>query len=316
MHLSPEVQERGQIMYKKRLEEMNLIDDFLMNAATTDQEVGEACCRCMLSVLLQRKIDRVHVISQRFLPGAMPGQRGIRMDVEVTEESDDGSGLIANVYDMEPHTANDMDFPRANRFRQAKTDGRYMKSGDNEFKHLPDLYVITIMNFDLFKKGYMIYDFRTTCIQDPAIPYDDGLYRIYFNTTGTKGGSQAIKNMLNYIQNSGSVSAVDDATEELEGYVHKVKTDPEVRRSIMTFGDIIDREKKESSKNTLVSCIGDLLEDIGGATDEIVDKLGTVSKEENLKYLHKLAARAESMETFEKSLDEVLEAEAKKFDEK
>ncbi|MBR4542693.1 MAG: hypothetical protein IKO53_00635 [Lachnospiraceae bacterium] len=306
-------------MYKKKLEEMNLIDDFLMNAATTDQEVGEACCRCMLSVLLQRKIGRVHVISQRFLPGAMPGQRGIRMDVEVTEEATDGSGMIANVYDMEPHTMNDMDFPRANRFRQAKIDGRYMKSGDNDFKHLPDLYVITIMNFDLFQKGYMIYDFRTTCMQDPDIPYDDGLYRIYFNTTGTKGGSKSIKNMLNYIQNSASVSAVDDATEELEGYVHKVKTDPEVRRSIMTFGDIIDREKRESfelaTKSTRMADILDLLSDIGGVTDEIAEKLGNIKEEENLKNLHKLAARAESMEAFEKCLDEVLEAEAKKFDE-
>ena len=298
-------------MYKKKLEDMNLIDNFLMNAVTTDQEVGEACCRCMLSVLLQRRIGHVRVISQRFNPGTLPGQCGICMDVEVTEDKSDGNGTVANVYDMEPHTANDMDFPRANRFRQAKIDSRYMKSGDNEFKHLPDLYVLAITNFDLFEKDYMLYDFRTTCIQDPAISYDDGLYRIYFNTTGSKGGSQAIKNMLNYIQNSRSVSAVDEATEELEVYIHKVKTDPEVRRSIMTFGDIIDSEKREAAKDTGIEYIMELLNDAGDVPETVVEKLERVNKKENLKQLLKLAARTEDLDSFEQSLDEILEAEEK-----
>ena len=44
--------------------------------------------------------------------------------------------------------------------------------------------------------------------------------------------------------------------------------------------------------------------------------MGQAFCHENLKSLYKLAARTESMEAFEKSLDEVLETEAKKADEK
>jgi hypothetical protein len=72
--------------------------------------------------------------------------------------------------------------------------------------------------------------------------------------------------MLNYIQNSNKNAAIDTATEELEGYVYKIKTDTEVRWSVMTFGDIIDREKR----------------------------------------IHKLAARVDSIEDFEEKLDQLL----------
>lgn len=112
-------------MYKKKLEDMNLLDNFLMNIATTDQEVGEKLCRCMLSVLLQRRIGHVRVISERFIPPYSPEHRGIRLDVEVTDVDECDNNTIARVYDVEPHTDNDMDFPRANRFRQAKTYDLY-----------------------------------------------------------------------------------------------------------------------------------------------------------------------------------------------
>ena len=71
-------------MYKKTIEEMNLIDDFLMSAAASDKEVGEKIMRCILTVLLQRKIGKVKVVSQSVIPGNTPLQRGIRMDVEIT----------------------------------------------------------------------------------------------------------------------------------------------------------------------------------------------------------------------------------------
>ena len=187
-------------MQKKTLDEMNLIDDFLMSAVASDAEEGAECCRIILSSLLNREIGKVRVIAQRFLPGLTPELRGIRMDVEVIEEDMAKGCAAANIYDLEPHTANDMNFARANRFRQAKVDNRYMKSGDNEFQHLPDLYIITITNFDLFGKDQRIYTFRASCVEIPGLPYDDGLRHIYFNTKGRSGGSKSIENMLNYIQ--------------------------------------------------------------------------------------------------------------------
>ncbi len=104
---------------------------------------------------------------------------------------------------------------------------------------------------------------------------------------------------------------MDEATEELEVYIHKVKTDPEVRRSIMTFGDIIDSEKREAAKDTGIEYIMELLNDAGDVPETVVEKLERVNKKENLKQLLKLAARTEDLDSFEQSLDEILEAEEK-----
>lgn len=60
---------------KKTLEELDVLDDFLMNAVADDGEVGEAFCRCILSVLLQRKIGKVKITAQYALSAAVPGQR-------------------------------------------------------------------------------------------------------------------------------------------------------------------------------------------------------------------------------------------------
>ncbi|MBQ8232568.1 MAG: hypothetical protein IJZ34_11670, partial [Lachnospiraceae bacterium] len=69
----------------KTLEELDVIDDFLMNALTNSPDVGTAFCRRLLSVLLQKKIGKVRMVSQRALFPDSPDLRGIRMDVEVEE---------------------------------------------------------------------------------------------------------------------------------------------------------------------------------------------------------------------------------------
>ena len=76
--------------------------------------------------------------------------------------------------------------------------------------------------------------------------YDDGLKFLYFYTKGKKGGSQAIKNMLTYIQNSESKNAVDEATKKIDFYVSRVKNLPEVEAGFMTLGDWIDSIVEEA----------------------------------------------------------------------
>ena len=292
-------------MARKTLEEMSLIDNFLMQAVSSDQEVSEPSLRCILSVLLQRKIGQISVNAEKMIPGDSPDHRGIRMDVEVIEKGE-ASSVIANVYDVEPHTANDTHFPKANRFRQAKIDSRYMESGDNEFEHLPDLYVITITNFDIFGEDQMIYTFREKCEEIPGLTYEDGLCFIYFNTTGKKGGSQSIKNMLHFIENSDETAAVDTETQELEQYIRKVKLDPEVRRELVTFGDYIDRERREAIIENTKSNIYVLLDPYGEIPQDLKERMNELNDLECLRELLKLAARVDSIEDFEEQMDEVL----------
>jgi len=293
------------------LEELDVLDDFLMNAIAADKEVGEAFCRRLLSVLLQRRIGRIHITTQRTFPAAAPQYRGIRMDVEI-EESDGGEqDNVTNVYDLEPHLQKNIDLPRHNRFYQARTDSRYMKRGENDFSRMPDLYVITILPFDPFGYDYMMYTIQNRCAEVDVLDYNDGLQFVYFYTKGTKGGCREIRDMLRYLQDSTPANARDEATRELHEYVSKVKIMPEVRQGYMSFEEYITyrcmdyaaETKKNTEKDTRIQSILELLEDYGDIPDQLKNKLEEIDDMELLKKYHKLAAKADSIEAFLREID-------------
>ena len=103
---------------KKTLEELNVIDDFLMNSLASDKEVGEEFCRVVLSTLLQRKIGKVNVTIQKVIPPADPNLKGIRLDVKVEEplaweqDGEEKEVTAMNIYDIEPHLVRGTDLPR------------------------------------------------------------------------------------------------------------------------------------------------------------------------------------------------------------
>ena len=242
---------------KKTLQELNLMDDFLSNAIASNKEISEPFYRLLLSVLLGKKVKKIKVLSQQVIPAITPEHRGIRMDVEVTEYDEEA---VTNVYNVEPHLKDSLNLPRHNRYYQAKIDGRYVKSGLKDFSRIPNLYVITITNYDLFGEDYMMYTVRNKCEEVPELEYNDGLEFIYFYTKGQKGGSQAIKNMLTYFQNSDSENVVDEATRTIDSYVAKVKSLPEMEAGYMTLGEWIDDIVDEAKEEDIIITIGILRE--------------------------------------------------------
>ena len=288
---------------KRSLEDLNVIDDFLMNVAASDQEGGEEFCRLILSTLLNRDIGEVRVNPQKFIPASMPNQRGIRMDVEVIETTAE----ILNVYDIEPCRYHKKGLEKSNRFYQAKIDSRYMESGERDFTRLPNLYVITILPYDPFGEGYMMYQFRNQCLEVPGLEYRDGLRYIYFNTKGIKGGSPAIQELLHYIQNSTETNVKSKELQKIHEHIKKVKVLPEVREEFMRLDDIIYYEREEAAaeaaeraaKETTVQNILELLEEYGKAPEELKEKIAAQDDKETLKGWLKLAARSESLEDFE-----------------
>ena len=102
--------------------------------------------------------------------------------------------------------------------------------------------------------------------------YDDGLRFLYFYTKGQKGGSQKIKNMLSYFQNSNSINAVDDATRKIDSYVTKVKHLPEVEAGYMTLGDWIDAIVDEAREDMREELRAEVEEEISEEVTEKVSK--------------------------------------------
>ena len=78
----------------------------------------------------------------------------------------------------------------------------------------------------------------------------------------------------------------------------------------MTFGDYIDREcreaRREERREANVGYILDLLADLGDVPEELIMKINAQQDNESLRKLHKLAARADSIEDFEEQMEEVI----------
>lgn len=120
-------------MQRKRLEDMNLLDDFLFNAVMTFPGIGERFCRLLLQVVLGREIGRLRVVAQRAFGGRDEGFRGARLDVLAEEELMD---VLADpsVFDIEPDNNGDVvslkDLPKRVRFYHAIIDSRCLKKGE------------------------------------------------------------------------------------------------------------------------------------------------------------------------------------------
>lgn len=287
---------------KRGLEELNVMDDFLMNAAASDPKGGAEFCRLLLSALLEREIGKVEVNIQKMIPAYTPGLRGIRMDVEVIEETEP----ILNLYDIEPclYYSEEENLAKRNRFYQGRIDGRYMQSGERNFSRLPNIYVIVILPYDPFGEDYMMYRFRTKCEELPELDYPDGLRYIYLNTKGNRGGSPQLRQLLDYLEESTEENVKGELLQRIHRHVERVKLSPEVREEYMRFEDIIYYERKEADLSRGRADILELLGDYGTPSAELKERIEEEKEPEILKRWLRLAARCGSLAAFEKQMYE------------
>ena len=79
---------------RKKLEELNLLDDFLFNAIMTYPEMGEKFTQKIQKLLFNKEFRNLKVIAQKFYGGLNTDLRGARLNVYV--ESDDRVDLDGN----------------------------------------------------------------------------------------------------------------------------------------------------------------------------------------------------------------------------
>lgn len=126
----------------------------------------------------------------------------------------------------------------------------------------------------------MVYTFKTSCIECPTLPYDDGVTTIFLYTKGTKGNpSQALANMLHYIENTNEKNAVNSALKDIHHGVNRIKSDGEVGVRYMKSWEIEEIARQEGHKAGVIDVAKNLLDILDPAT--IAQKTG-LSEEEVL----------------------------------
>ncbi len=86
-------------MMSRKLQELNLLDDFLFGKLVTYPGMGEQFCRQLISVILGVELKRVKIVPQKVYYGADVDMHGARLDVYIEEEEKELSGTL---FDFEP----------------------------------------------------------------------------------------------------------------------------------------------------------------------------------------------------------------------
>ena len=230
-------------MQRRKLENLNLLDDFLFGTMVTYPGIGEAFVRELLKIIFQKEFGPLTVVPQKVYYGSDTNKHGARLDVYLEEASGDGPGR-ATVYDMEPDNNSDKQsiaaLPKRTRFYHAKIDASSLKAGES-YHSLKNVIVIMITPYDPFGLDHMVYTIQNTCLEIPEMPYDDGARTLYLYTKGTKGNPpEALKQLLHYMEHTSAENAKNDVLQSIDKMVRKVKEDGEVSLEYMK---IFEREE-------------------------------------------------------------------------
>lgn len=236
----------------RKLEDLNLIDNFLFQAVLSDKTEGEEFAKILLSTILGKQIRNVRIVPQKNILGLDTDKHGIRLDAYIEDVSDELNSnladvdLIPDVYDIEPNNSYEKpSLPKRIRYYHGLIDTQLLSTGVN-YDKLPNMIIIVILPYDPFDKNRMIYTIRNQCTEDPSIPYDDGSRKIYLYTKGTEGNpSQALQDMLKYMENSTDDNVTNQDIASIQELVNKVKRKKEVGINYMKSWEMEELARKQ-----------------------------------------------------------------------
>ena len=89
---------------KRKLEELNLLDDFLFGTIMSHPLYGKRFARILVRTILNRDIKVLKIVSQQNYYGQDTDRHGARLDVYIEEENGILQGEVnaSNIYDIEP----------------------------------------------------------------------------------------------------------------------------------------------------------------------------------------------------------------------
>ena len=225
------------------------------------------------------------------------GKRAIRLDAWARDVSDRRFNT-----EMQNDTEAD-DVRRRARFYQGLLDTPVLKAGKTtRYKHLPSTVIIFITQEDIFGRDRAIYTFTEQCEEFSDLPLDDGTKKIFLNMT-SKNGRPELISLLQYMKNTTidnpEVKIKDKRIITLDKIVNEVKQSEEWEAVKMNILEIGIEKGIEQGK---AASILELLEETGKVSEQLRQKILDQHDSEILSKWLKLAAKAETIEEFERRI--------------
>ena len=192
----------------ERIRNFRLMDDDFMKVCFED---NVEATELVLRIILNKPDLRVtKVISQKLMKNLLG--RDIQLDIDATDSEN-------KEYDIEIQRDDYGADPKRARYHSSILDAHLLKSGQN-FKDLPETYVIFITEHDVFGEGEPIYVINRT-IEGSSRQFNDGEHIIYVNGEATNQETELGRLMHDFA----CTSADDMYYEELAERVRYYKED-------------------------------------------------------------------------------------------
>lgn len=228
-------------MRKRKLyHELTFTDDFMFwKVMEAHPELGKE----VLELILGHPIGELEVVDGQKTCKVSYDSRGIRMDVFVVDDR-------SRFYDVEMQAASEPQLPKRMRYYGDVIDMSDIQTGA-DYEDLKETYIIFICLKDPFEKNLPLYEFRTTCLQDPTVAYDDAVRRIVVNAGCTrKDVPEGLKTFFSFLKNG---KGKDPLTNRLADAVAKAISRDDWRVEYMKFEILLSKERKEGREEGLTA---------------------------------------------------------------
>ena len=286
----------------KRLQDLTIKDNFMFCAVMSEEEN----CTRFLEMVLGFPISRIDVSYERNMV-YHPEYKGIRLDVYAKDQNN-------KRYNVEMQVKRDVALVKRSRYYHSQMDMELLAAGTG-YEELPDTFVIFLCDYDPFGRGLYCYTCGMQCKEDSSVECDDGCQTIYLSTKGKNAEKlpESLVRFLKFVAADMEQSESDFEDEfvgQLQKSIHNVKESREMGERYMIFEEMMRDERKAGREEGALlakrAFIFELLKDVGRISEELEVRIHELSDEEQLKVLHKLAAKAESIEDFEEEAKKVL----------
>lgn len=296
---------------RKTLQDLTIKDNFLFGAVMSVEEN----CKEFLEMVLGFSIAQVVVSKEKSIV-YHPEYKGVRLDIYAEDENH-------THYNVEMQVKKKTALGKRSRYYHSQMVMEALASGE-DYETMPDTFVIFVCDFDPFGEHLYCYTFGNECRENKNVKLDDGSYTIFLSTRG-ENEEEVPAELVRFLKfvtadlEESEEDFQDKLVKRFQETIHNIKADREMGERYMIFEEMLREEKQEGRQEGLLEGrieatregIFELLENLGEVPDKLRDRMEALEKLGDLKFLFKLAAKADSIENFVKDAENYLQTKEK-----
>ena len=296
---------------RKTLQDLTIKDNFLFGAVMSVEEN----CKGFLEMVLGFSIAQVVVSKEKSIV-YHPEYKGVRLDIYAEDENH-------THYNVEMQVKKKTALGKRSRYYHSQMVMEALTSGE-DYETMPDTFVIFVCDFDPFGEHLYCYTFGNECREKKNVKLDDGSCTIFLSTRG-ENEEEVPAELVRFLKfvtadlEESEEDFQDKLVKRFQETIHNIKADREMGERYMIFEEMLREEKQEGRQEGLLEGrieatregIFELLEDLGEVPDKLRDRMEALEKLGDLKFLFKLAAKADSIENFVKDAENYLQTKEK-----